>query len=108
MSLDPFDKLSIDAFHVNNMLLALDEQFREVNSDEDLRLGDDIAEAPLDRGWAQGPRGVHEGQCAECSKVGHTLEKDMLGGEVEHGRVSVGAGDQLQTLEVLMSQQDVA
>ena len=52
MILDPFDKLSIDAFHVNNMLLAFDEQFREVNSDEDLRLGDDIAEAPLDRGWA--------------------------------------------------------
>ena len=69
MSLDPFDKLSIDAFHINNMFLAFDEQFREVNSNEHLGLGDNIAEAPLDRGWAQGPRVVYEGQCAESSQV---------------------------------------
>jgi hypothetical protein len=108
MSLDPFEKLSIDAFHINNMFLAFDEQFGEVNADEHLGLRDDIAEPPLDGGWAQGPRVIHEGQYTECSQVRHTLENDMLGGEVEHGRIRVGAGDQLQTLEVLMSQQGVA
>jgi hypothetical protein len=108
MSLDPFEKLRIDAFHVNDMYLAFDEQFGDVKSDDDLGLGDERAETPLDGGWAQGPRVVHEGQCAESSQVRHTLEKDMLGGEVEHGRVCVGAGDELQTLEVLLSQQGVA
>ena len=90
------------------MFLAFDEQFGEVNADEYLGLGDDVPEAPLDRGWAQGPWVINEGQCAECGQVRHTLDKDVLRGEVEHGGVRVGAGNQLEALEVLMSQQGVA
>jgi hypothetical protein len=103
MSLDPIDKLSIDSFHVDHMFLAVDAKSREVNADEHLGLGDEIPEPPLDRGWAQGPRVVHEGQCTECSQVRHTLDKDVLGGEVEHGGVRVCAGGQLQPLKVLVS-----
>ena len=90
------------------MFLAFDKQFGEVNADEYLGLGDDITEATLDRGRAQGPWVIHEGQCAECGQVRHTLDKDVLGGEVEHGSVRVGARNQLEALEVLMSQQEVA
>lgn len=90
------------------MLLAFDKESREINADKDFGLGDDIAEASLDRRWAQGPRVVHKGQCAECTQVRHTLYKDVLGGKVEHGGVRFSAGDQLQSLEVLMSQHGVA
>jgi len=90
------------------MFLAFDKKLREVNADEHLGLGDDVAKAPLDRGRAQGPWVINEGQCTECGQVRHTLDKDVLGGEVEHGGVRVGAGDQLEALEVLMSQQRVA
>jgi len=90
------------------MFLAFDKKLREVNADEHLGLGDDIAKAPLDRGWAQGPWVIYEGKSAECGQVRHTLDKDVLGGEVEHGGVRVGAGYQLEALKVLMSQQGVA
>ena len=98
MSLDPIDKLSIDSFHVYHMLLAVDADLREVNADEHLGLRDEIAEAPLNGGRAQGARVVHEGQCTECSQVRHTLDKDMLGGKVEHGGIRVCTGGQLQPL----------
>lgn len=90
------------------MFLAFDKKLREVNTDEDLGLGDDIPKATLNRGWAEGPWVINKGQCAECGQVRHTLDNDMLGGEVEHGGVRFGAGDQLESLKVLMSQQGVA
>ena len=90
------------------MFLAFDKEFGEVNADEHLGLGDDIAKAPLDRGWAQGPWVIYEGKNAECGQVRHTLDKDVLGGEVEHGGVRVGAGDQLEALKILISQQGAA